>query len=78
MDMGKTIWLHCHECGAFMGFEMAGEKKEPDRMPFGKYKDKLLSEVPLDYLQYIYKEFDLTERTYNTVSKELIRRGELK
>ena len=39
----------------------SGNKKEPalkdtDKMPFGKYKDSLMQDVPPRYLMWLYEE----------------------
>lgn len=43
-------------------------------MPFGKYRDWPLCDVPLDYLEWALRSASLGEEVRELLSKELIRR----
>lgn len=47
-----------------------------DCMPFGKYKDVPIEEVPFSYLEYVVNEFSSEEKpdVYDMCENELIRR----
>lgn len=48
--------------------------REVFRFPFGKYKDKLLKEIPDSYLEYALEKFDLDFTAYYFVKEELANR----
>ena len=41
------------------------------RMPFGKHKGQLLTEVPTRYLMWMFRECDLDAPLYDAVRREL-------
>jgi hypothetical protein len=44
-------------------------------LPFGRHKDKPLSEVPADYLKWLLREYKLSSGMRSTVAAELAGRG---
>lgn len=47
----KHIELRCRDCGKFMQYKPQGS---PYKFYFGKYKDRLLSEVMSEDFEYVY------------------------
>jgi uncharacterized protein (DUF3820 family) len=41
-------------------------------IPFGKYKDKPLGSVPVDYMQWMLRDFNFTERSMH-IKEAIIR-----
>lgn len=44
------------------------------KMPFGKHKGELLSEIPLEYLQWVISNLDISERLNDAIEDEFIKR----
>jgi hypothetical protein len=44
------------------------------RMPFGKHRGKLLSQVPLDYLEWLLANVELYDRTRQLIERHLEQR----
>lgn len=55
---------------------MSEQKPELDAMPFGKWRDVPIEDVPTDYLRWCIDTFDSAEKpdVYELVEAEYIRR----
>lgn len=63
----QHIKLTCPLCNQFNGYKPQGNYK----MHFGKYKNKMLKEIPLDYIKFLLTLDWLNDNTRNELLKYL-------
>ena len=73
LESNKAIQMRCSACGKFFGnYKYA--KAETYIMPFGKHKGEKLTELPNDYLEWLYYKSDISGNLYDAVEEILERR----